>query len=123
MAYNLKEALRYQVYVSSFRKRKIFLDILTPKQALLYKHWLLSNRERCNQALDEQRKVSTTLATSTAIAGGANSGGDGNSTLEALCRNLEEILRISKVITSEASTTVDSQQQQQHEEEEEDYVN
>jgi hypothetical protein len=109
MANNLNKAMRYQVYVSSFRKRKTFLDILTPKQTLLYKNWFLSNRERCNQALDEQRRDSTLLTASTVVRGVANSVGDKNLTLEALCLNLEEILRISKVSTSEAPAPDDSE--------------
>jgi hypothetical protein len=102
MASTLKEAVRYQVYVSSFRKKKSFLEILTPKQALLYKEWLLTNRERCNQALDERRKVFTG-SSAESVAPGAP-GCDGNLTLEDLCRNLEEMLKISQVSEPTSST-------------------
>ncbi|KAL3925000.1 MAG: hypothetical protein SGILL_000694 [Bacillariaceae sp.] len=95
MASTLKEAVRYQVYLSSFRKKKTFLEILTPQQALRYREWLLSNRERCNQVMDERRKTFSGSA-SQSIAPGA-AARDGNLTLEDLCRNLEEMLKISMV--------------------------
>ena len=102
MASTLKEAVRYQVYVSSFRKKKSFLEILTPKQALLYKKWLLSNRERCNQSLDERRKKFAGSSVESVAPG--TPGGDSNLTLEDLCRNLEEMLMISKVNEPSSST-------------------
>ncbi len=100
MASTLKEAIRYQVYVSAFRKKKAFLDILTPRQTLLYQEWLLSNRERCAQILDEKRQVSSTPGENMSLVGVVSQ--DGNLTLEALCRNLEEILKISKVTDTRA---------------------
>jgi hypothetical protein len=99
MASRLKEAVRYQSDVSAYRKKKSFLDILTPSQAILYQEWLLSNRDRCSQVLDERRKASSVAAAST-VGSLATSNGDGNLMLETLCRNLEEILKISKVSDS-----------------------
>lgn len=116
MAYNLKEAVRYQVYTSTFRKRKAFLEILTPRQALLYKKWLLSNRERCKQVLEERKKGSLIAADTAMAASSEGSDVDGNLTLEALCRNLEEILKISKVTPSAEAPSpapMDTQPQQQ----------
>lgn len=115
MAYNLKEAVRYQVYISAYRKKRAFLDILTPRQALLYKKWLLSNRERCSQVLEERRKGRPNADASMALGGVSNAdGGDGsNLTLEALCRTLEEILKISQVTPAEAPLPADDAQQQQ----------
>jgi len=101
MASSLKEAVRYQAYVSSFRKKKAYLDILTPQQTILYQEWLLSNRERCKQVLDERRKVSFPPSSLSS----PSSSTDANLTLEALCRNLEEILKISKVSDSSSSSS------------------
>merc|ERR1711971_600597 len=40
LASSLKEAILYQLNASSFRKRKTYLDILSPKQTLQYQEWL-----------------------------------------------------------------------------------
>lgn len=87
MTARLKEAVLYQVYVASFRKRKTFLEILTPRQAILYQEWLLANGDRCKQQLtDDRMKISPVSSPAR----------EENVTLEKMCQNLEEVLRISK---------------------------
>jgi hypothetical protein len=95
MASSLKEALLYQLFVSSFRKRKAFLDILTPRQAILYLHWSLSNRDRCQQVLDGRRRGAASSST-TPEDPIMTPRDENNLTLEALCRSLEESLKITK---------------------------
>jgi hypothetical protein len=102
MASSLKEALLYQLFVSSFRKRKAFLEILTPRQAIQYLSWSLSNRDRCQQVLEERKKG--TSPSSQQVASPIKSLRDENyQTLEALCRSLEEILKITKRSSSSSS--------------------
>eukprot|EP00529_Nitzschia_sp_RCC80_P000189 CAMPEP_0113446410 /NCGR_PEP_ID=MMETSP0014_2-20120614/3691_1 /TAXON_ID=2857 /ORGANISM="Nitzschia sp." /LENGTH=873 /DNA_ID=CAMNT_0000337499 /DNA_START=329 /DNA_END=2950 /DNA_ORIENTATION=+ /assembly_acc=CAM_ASM_000159 len=93
MTSRLKEAVQYQLFVASYRKKKTFLDILTPRQAIKYQEWLLSNGDRCRQMLaDDRMKVSPSPSPTP---------GDENVTLEDVCRNLEKVLKISKLEPSE----------------------
>jgi hypothetical protein len=110
---SLKEAVLYQLYAASFRKRKAYLDILTPRQTILYQEWLLSNRDRSKEVLNNKRKRSssstisdmllssttstTTLSSSSASSSpGSTTTRDENLTLEKLCQYLEESLKVSK---------------------------
>ena len=98
LAASAKECVIYQIYLAAFRKRKTYSDILTPRQAILYQEWLLSNRDRATNITSERRKRSSE---SPIQRGGLGSEGpDGEQhedlTLEKLCRYLEESLKISK---------------------------
>jgi len=107
LTYSLKEAVLYQLYAASFRKRKAYLDILTPRQTILYQEWLLSNRDRSKQVLNNKRKrspsstisdmlLSTTTSSSSSSSPGSTPTRDENLTLEKLCQYLEESLKVSK---------------------------
>lgn len=92
---NLKEAVLYQLYLTSFRKRKTYLDILTPRQAILYQDWLLSSRDRAEKVLKE-RKMSSASTKNVAFESLSSDGKEDDTTLERLCRYLEERLKVSK---------------------------
>jgi len=100
LASNLKEAVLYQLYLSSFRKRKTYLNILTPQQTILYQEWLLSNRDRSEEVLNDKRKISSSSNTNNGRLSSSlcsTSTRDENSTLEQLCRCLEESLKVTKI--------------------------
>jgi hypothetical protein len=98
LAASAKECVIYQIYLSAFRKRKTYSDILTPRQAILYQEWLLSNRDRATKITLEHRKWSS--ASPIQRGGIELEGPDGEQhedlSLEKLCRYLEESLKISK---------------------------
>jgi len=97
---NLKEAVLYQLHLSSFRKRKTYLDILTPQQTILYQEWLLSNRDRSKEVLKDKQKTSSSSSNtnngrrSSLLC--SISARDENLILEQLCRCLEESLKVTK---------------------------
>jgi len=96
---NLKEAVLYQLHLSSFRKRKTYLDILTPQQTILYQEWLLSNRDRSKEVLKDKQKMSSSSNTNNGRRSSllcSISARDENLTLEQLCRCLEESLKVTK---------------------------
>jgi len=98
LAASAKECVIYQIYLAAFRKRKTYSDILTPRQAILYQEWLLSNRDRATNITSERRKRSS--ASPIQRGGLGSEGPDGEQhedlTLEKMCRYLEESLKISK---------------------------
>ena len=98
LASSLKEAVDYQLYVASFRKRNTFFDILTPRQAILYQEWLLSNRDRTKkvQVLNERKRLSTSTTGGMDLSPESDRTRDENLTLEKLCLHLEESLKVSK---------------------------
>eukprot|EP00536_Pseudo-nitzschia_multiseries_P009811 jgi/Psemu1/288692/fgenesh1_pg.285_\ len=117
----LKEAVLYQLYLSSFRTRKTYVDILTPAQSIRYKEWLLtnSNRDRVAALLRKRRKpwssssssstqpnrvgsaVVSSLGTTSTTWGTT----EHESNLEMLCHSLEESLKVSKNLpTTESSS-------------------
>jgi hypothetical protein len=93
-----KECVLYQIYLAAFRKRKTYSDILTPRQAILYQEWLLSNRDRAKNIISEQKKRSSASAIQRVGFGSQESDGERHEdlTLEKLCCYLEESLKISK---------------------------
>lgn len=110
LASSLKEAVLYQLYASSFRKRKTYLDILTPQQTILYQEWLLSNRLRSKILLSKNRnRPSTPKANnlssveipsiSPPLVLGSSRTNDASLTLEQLCRHLDESLKVTKTKT------------------------
>lgn len=88
MTSRLKDAVQYQLFVASFRKKKTFLDILTPRQAIKYQEWLLDNGDRCRRMLMEDRMMVSPPPSPTP--------GEENVTLETMCQNLEKVLKISQ---------------------------
>jgi len=104
----LKEAVLYQLYLSSFRARKTFHDILTPEQSIRYKDWLLSksNRDRVEALLRKRNYRRRSEWSSTGTNRGpplpCGIGTEHGSNLETLCRSLEESLRVSKILPTES---------------------
>ena len=99
LASNLKEAILKQLYLTSFRKRKTYLDILTPRQAILYQDWLLSNRERAETMLKERKKSSIEKEPGAVLKSPISSGtGKDYLNLEKLSLCLEESLEPTNLI-------------------------
>jgi hypothetical protein len=85
MAENLKEAVLYQSHAASIRAKRSYLEVLTPRQTILYQEWLSNkNRERLSEVMKRRRARSSSFEA------------DNNPCLMDVCRKLEEILRISK---------------------------
>jgi len=102
IASNAKECILYQIYLAAFRKRKLYNDILTPRQAILYQEWLLSNRDRVKDMVSERRKRSpgTPKLSELYYIGKSDEEGKQYLTLEQLCKCLEETLKVSKNLLS-----------------------
>ena len=98
LANSAKECILYQLYLAAFRQRKTYRDILTPRQAILYQEWLLSNRDRMKGVLLNGRKRSPASAKLSDWSESQGSEGewDEDLILEKLCRYLEETLKVSK---------------------------
>jgi len=97
LASNAKECILYQVYLAAFRKRKAYNDILTPRQAILFQEWLVSNKDRVRNRMSKRRsRSSLPIKRSGSSSPGSDGAGDEDLTLEELCRCLEESLKISK---------------------------
>ena len=78
MASNLKEAMMYQSHAEAVRSTKQLTEILTPQQALKYKEWMASNRNRCKEAFEKRRMVAWSSAD--------------KSSLSDVCKKLEKIV-------------------------------
>ena len=98
LAYSAKECVLYQIYLAAFRKRKMYRDILTPKQVTLYQEWLLSNKDRVAKSVSGRRKRSS--ASTTVATQGSDGDRDGDMTLVKLCTSLEESLKVSKNLSN-----------------------
>lgn len=96
LASSLKEAVLYALYLTTFRQRKAYLDILTPKQAILYQEWLLSNRNRAENVLKERKRLS--IAKIRGVTESRVSDGSGKDDLnpEELGYYLEKSLKVTK---------------------------
>jgi hypothetical protein len=84
MASSLKDAVLYQSHATTMRSEKSHLDILTPKQTLLFNEWFAANRDRCQDVLSRRKKRAASPSSSE------------NSCLLDVCRKLEEVLKIPK---------------------------
>lgn len=93
---SVKEAVLYQIYLATFRKRKTYCDILTPRQAIIYKEWWLSNRARARNALNRRKRPSALSKHGLFVSSGSSETGEDDLTLERLCRYLEESLKVTK---------------------------
>ena len=98
LALSAKECILYQIYLAAYRKRKAYNSILTPRQAILYQEWLLSNRDRVRTLASERRKRQALIQRGAPVSRDGN--GDGDRILEELRRHLEESLKISKNLPS-----------------------
>jgi hypothetical protein len=96
LASNAKECILYQIYLAAFRKRKTYNDILTPRQAILYQEWLLSNKDRVRNIVSNRRKRASSIQRGGFASQAFDEGREEDLTLEELCRYLEESLKISK---------------------------
>lgn len=81
MASNLKEAMAYQSQAESIRNTKALTEILTPQQALKYKEWMRSNRDRCKETFEKRMRGS-----------GSSSQPIDKTSLSDVCKKLEKIL-------------------------------
>jgi len=94
LASSAKECVLYQIYLAEFRKKKMYREILTPRQAILYQEWLLSNKDRVDKNISERRKRSSAFNTQReglAETLGLDGEGSEDLTLEKLCRYLEAL--------------------------------
>lgn len=100
LASSAKECVLHQIYVAAFRKKKTYRNILTPRQAILYHKWLFSNRTHVKNITSERRKRLTALVIQHGgfIAQGSDRERNKDWTLEQLCRQMEENLKISKTL-------------------------
>ena len=88
MASNLKEAMMYQSHAESVRSTKALTEILSPQQALKYKEWMASNRDRCMEAFGKRKRGSVSSSSQPLD----------KTSLTDVCRKLEKI-----VISQESS--------------------
>ena len=101
LASSAKECILYQIYLAAYRKRKVYNSILTPRQAILYQEWLLSNKDRLRTLASERRKKQMAIPSGAMDAQDGDR--DGDRILEELRRHLEESLKISKNLPSASS--------------------
>jgi len=92
MTSSLKEAVLLQSHNAMVRSNRAYLDILTPKQTVMYHKWLANNRERCRDKV----KRSRTQHRGTPPSNGLDEKLSENLTLIEVCRKLEAVLQISK---------------------------
>ena len=78
-----------QSHNAAVRSERTYLEILTPRQSVLFYKWMANNNGRCRDAL-ETRTTSQRASTPTSIDY------DSNLTLIEVCRKLEAVLKISK---------------------------
>jgi hypothetical protein len=83
MASNLKEAMMYQSHAAAMRSKRSFIEILTPKQTVLYQEWLASNRSRCEDILTKRKHAAGLRS--------PNSNTEKFSLLN-ICKRLEEVV-------------------------------
>lgn len=83
MATNLKEAVLYQSHATSLKAGRALTEILTPQQALKYKEWVGSNKNRIRDHLARRTRAATPTCPDA---------GDKSSSLLDVCERLEKIV-------------------------------
>lgn len=66
------------------RANTTLLDILTPEQSIEYLQWMSANRDRCRDALQQQRQSKDDVAMNK------------ERNLSDICKRLDEVLRFPK---------------------------
>lgn len=94
MTSRLKEAVLLQSHNVVVRSERAYLEILTPRQSVLFHKWLANNRERCDASLAS--RSTTPRASSAPTDMDDDSKTSENLTLIEVCRKLEAVLKISK---------------------------
>lgn len=92
MTSRLKEAVLLQSHNAMVRSNRAYLDILTPKQTVLYYKWLANNRERCRDEVKRNRNSTRAPPAADDLDEKLSE----SMTLIELCRKLEAVLQISK---------------------------
>lgn len=93
MASRLKEAVLLQSHNVAVRTERTYLEIMTPRQSVLFHKWSAKNRERCRETVGNQK---TTQRTRSPVDMDYDSKTAENLTLIEVCRKLEAVLKISK---------------------------
>jgi len=87
---HLQNAMQCHTQLASQRNETLLLDILTPAQAVLFKGWFETNKERCRSLMDRglQSGKGQGVASS---AGISPENGKCESTLGGVCKQLEDM--------------------------------